>query len=172
LISNGKFRKDLYYRLCAHRIHIPALRERREDIPLLLEHFLGKAAKSLNKPKPTPSAEVVALLSTCHFEGNIRELHAMVFDAVARNTADLLTLDCFAGLSKDDTVPLNTSSKLSHKEANEMIYTLFGRFPTIKEVEDYLISAAMNMTNGNQRSAALLLGIARQTLSKRLNNIA
>jgi two-component system response regulator HydG len=171
LIANGKFRKDLYYRLCAHRIHIPPLRERREDIPLLLEHFLEKAAKSFNKPKPTPSAEVVALLSTCHFEGNIRELNAMVFDAVARNTADLLTLDCFAGLTKDDAVPSNTSSNPSHKEANEMIYALFGRFPTIKEVEDYLISAAMNMTNGNQRSAALLLGIARQTLSKRLSNL-
>ena len=170
-IANNKFRKDLYYRLCAHRIHIPPLRERREDIPLLLEHFLGDAAKSLNKPKPTPSQEVVALLSTCHFDGNVRELQAMVYDAVARNTADLLTLDSFSGLAKDDSAALNTSSNPSHKEANEMIYSLFGRFPTIKEVEDYLISAAMNMTNGNQRSAALLLGIARQTLSKRLSNL-
>lgn len=172
MIAAGKFRKDLYYRLCAHRIHIPALRERREDIPELVEHFLGKAAKSLNKPKPTPSPEVVALLSTCHFEGNVRELHAMIIDAVARNTADILTLDSFVGLGKDDSAPSISSTIPSHKEANEMIYALFGRFPTIKEVEDYLISAAMNMTNGNQRSAALLLGIARQTLSKRLSALS
>lgn len=167
LISSGKFRKDLYYRLCAHRIHIPALRERREDIPLLMEHFLEKAAQSLKKPKPVPSPEVAAMLSTCNFEGNVRELRAIIFDAVARQTAEMLTLECFVGLTKDDP-SLPTAP---HKEANEMIYSLFGRFPTIKEVEDYLITAAMNMTNGNQRSAALLLGIARQTLSKRLSNL-
>lgn len=170
LITAGKFRKDLYYRLCAHRIHVPPLRERREDIPMLLDHFLAKAAKSLNKSKPVPTPEVVALLSTCQFEGNVRELHAMVFDAVARHTSDMLTLDCFVGLSKDDLVPSHSSIN-ANKEPNEMIYALFGRFPTIKEVEDYLIAAAMNMTNGNQRSAALLLGIARQTLSKRLSNL-
>jgi len=171
LITAGKFRKDLYYRLCSHRIHVPALRERREDIPILLDHFLEKAAKSLNKPKPAPTPEVVALLSTCQFEGNVRELHAMIFDAVARNTSDIVTLDCFVGLSKDDLTPAHSFIDAG-KEPNEMIYALFGRFPTIKEVEDYLIAAAMNMTNGNQRSAALLLGIARQTLSKRLSNMS
>jgi len=166
-ISTGKFRKDLYYRLCAHRIHIPPLRERREDIPVLVHHFLEKAAKSFCKPKPTLSQEVLALLTTCHYEGNVRELHAMIFDAVARSNSDILSLDCFTGLFKDNTVdPPHLSS--SNKEPNETIYNLFGRFPTIKEVEDYLINAAMNMTNGNQRSAAQLLGIARQTLSKRL----
>jgi two-component system, NtrC family, response regulator HydG len=170
LIAAGKFRKDLFYRLCAHRIHVPPLRERREDIPMLLDFFIEKAAKSLNKPKPAPTPEVVALLSTCQFEGNVRELHAMVFDAVARHTSDMLTLDCFVGLSKDDLAPSHSSIN-ANKEPNEMIYALFGRFPTIKEVEDYLIAAAMNMTNGNQRSAALLLGIARQTLSKRLSNL-
>jgi DNA-binding NtrC family response regulator len=170
LISSGKFRKDLYYRLCSHRIHVPPLRERREDIPLLLEHFLEMAAISFNKPKPVPSPEVVAMLTTCYFEGNVRELHAMIFDAVARHTSDLLTLNCFVGLTKDDSA-LSSTSLESPREANEMISALFGRFPTIKEVEDYLITAAMNMTNGNQRSAAQLLGIARQTLSKRLSNL-
>jgi len=169
LISAGKFRKDLYYRLNAHRVHIPALRERREDIPMLVDHFLEKASKSLHKPKPAPAPEVMAILSTCQFEGNVRELQAMVFDAVARHTSGMLTLDCFAGLARDESTSAD-SSQSSNKEANEAIYALFGRFPTIKEVEDYLISAAMNMTNGNQRSAALLLGIARQTLSKRLTN--
>lgn len=170
LISSGKFRKDLYYRLCAHRIHIPPLRERREDIPFLLEHFLEKAAISFKKPKPVPSHEVVAMLSTCNFEGNVRELRAMIFDAVARHKSDVLTLDCFFELTKNNTA-ISKSSAASQKGANEKIYELFGRFPTIKEVEDYLISAAMNISNGNQRSAALLLGMARQTLSKRLRNL-
>jgi len=170
LLSAGKFRKDLYYRLCAHRIHIPPLRERREDIPVLLDHFLEKAAKSLNKPKPVPSPEVVAILSTCNFEGNVRELHAMVFDAVARHQTGMLSLDSFVGLTEGEAEIATTPVTETSKEVNEAIYSLFGRFPTLKEVEDYLIGAAMNLTNGNQRSAAQLLGIARQTLSKRLSN--
>jgi DNA-binding NtrC family response regulator len=170
LIPEGKFRKDLYYRLCAHRIHIPPLRERREDIPVLLDHFLEKAALSLNKPIPVPSPEVQALLSTCHFDGNVRELHAMVFDAVARNSSETMTLDCFTGLSTDN-MNLSQFQALSNQDPNEIMYSIFGHFPTIKEVEDYLINEAMNKTKGNQRSAAQLLGIARQTLSKRLSSL-
>ncbi|MDD2499216.1 MAG: sigma-54 dependent transcriptional regulator [Geobacter sp.] len=170
LIPAGKFRKDLYYRLCSHRIHIPPLSERREDIPFLLDHFLEKAANSLHKPKPTPSREVVALLSTYNFDGNVRELHAMVFDAVARYTSGMLTLDCFVGLTRSELTPPDMTSLLPKKELDEALFAHFGRFPTIKEVEDYLISTAMGLTSGNQRSAAVLLGIARQTLSKRLNS--
>lgn len=168
LIASGRFRKDLYYRLCAHHIQIPPLRDRREDIPALLDHFLEKASASLNKPKPAPSREVTALLSTYHFEGNVRELSAMVFDAVARFTSGLLTLDCFTGLTGNDSNLSNTSLAVPSKEVDEALYGFFGRFPTLKEMEDYLTSSAMSLTSGNQRSAALLLGIARQTLSKRL----
>lgn len=168
LISANRFRKDLYYRLCAHHIQVPSLRERREDIPVLLDHFLEKAAAALGKPKPVPSREVVALLSTYHYEGNVRELNAMVFDALARYTTGLLTLDFFAGLSGGEGGLSNKSLLVPSKDVDDALYGFFGRFPTIKEMEDYLTSSAMNLTNGNQRSAALLLGIARQTLSKRL----
>lgn len=170
-IHAGKFRKDLFYRLRAHRIHIPPLNERREDIPLLLNHFLEKASTSLNKPKPPVSREVEAILATYHFDGNIRELHAMVFDAVARHTSGLLSLEHFSELGGSDYSMLDASAQPeSEKGVDEAIYALFGRFPTLKEVEDYLISSAMKLTKGNQRSAAILLGIARQTLSKRLVN--
>lgn len=168
LIGANKFRKDLYYRLCAHHIQIPPLRDRREDIPALLDHFLEKASTALNKPKPIPSREVVALLSTYHYEGNVRELSAMVYDAIARYSTGLLTLDCFVGLSVTDSNISNSSLLVPSKEVDDALYGFFGRFPTIKEMEDYLTSSAMNLTNGNQRSASLLLGIARQTLSKRL----
>jgi len=168
LIAENKFRKDLFYRLCAHHIQIPPLRERREDIPLLLDHFLELASKSLNKMKPTPSREVMALLSTCRFEGNVRELHAMVSDAVARHSSGLLTLDCFVGLAGKDCSAPDAALSVTSSEVDDILYSFFGRFPTIKEMEDYLTASALNLTSGNQRSAALLLGIARQTLSKRL----
>lgn len=168
-ITAGTFRKDLYYRLCAHKIHIPPLRERREDIPLLLDHFTEMAASSLNKSKPATSREVVAMLTTCHFEGNVRELHGMVFDAVARHTAGPLMLEHFSGLNRR---PLKAAFDTIRQEPGDLeraLYAQFGRFPTIREMEDYLIASSMSLTGGNQRSAASLLGIARQTLSKRLN---
>lgn len=172
LITAGKFRKDLYYRLCSHRVHIPPLNDRRDDIPLLLDSFLEKACATLNKVKPTVSKEVIALLSTYNYEGNIRELHAMVYDAVARYTSGMLTLDCFVGLCPSETTcsdMLQTQHPV--KNVDEAIYSHFGRFPTIREVEEYLIASAMNLTKGNQRSASMLLGIARQTLSKRLTTM-
>ena len=168
LIASNRFRKDLYYRLCAHHIQIPPLRERREDIPDLLDHFLEKASKTLNKPKPVPSREVTALLLTCYFEGNVRELHAMVSDAVARHTSGLLTLDCFAGLAGKECSRSTTELFVPSREVDEILYAFFGRFPTIKEMEDYLTASALNLSSGNQKSAAQLLGIARQTLSKRM----
>ena len=170
LIASNKFRKDLYYRLCAHHIQIPPLRERREDIPSLLDHFLELSSKALNKTKPVLSREVSALLSTYHFEGNVRELHAMISDAVARYTSGLLTLDCFVGMASNENNPTHMPPMVPSKDVDDAIYGFFGRFPTLKEMEEYLTSSAMTLTNGNQRSAALLLGIARQTLSKRLGN--
>jgi len=170
LISCGKFRKDLYYRLCAHRIHLPPLRERREDIPALLDHFATIAATALNKPKPAISREVVALLATYYFEGNVRELHGMVFDAVARHLSGPLTLEHFTGMSKRSAaMHQNDESTDPGRDLDKALFSYFGRFPTIREVEDYLIVTAMNLTSGHQRSAASMLGIARQTLSKRLN---
>lgn len=170
LIASNKFRKDLYYRLCAHHIQIPPLRERREDIPFLLDHFLENASTSLKKPKPVPSREVAALLSTYNYEGNVRELHAMIYDAVARHTSGPLGIDCFVGLSDNGCSLSNAALLAPSKELDSALYAFFGRFPTIKEMEDYLTSSAVNLTGGNQKSAALLLGIARQTLSKRLGN--
>jgi transcriptional regulator with PAS, ATPase and Fis domain len=67
LQESGKFRKDLYYRLRAHHIHIPPLRDRYEDLPVLVNHFLKKASKALDKKKPTPPEGLVGLLATYPF---------------------------------------------------------------------------------------------------------
>jgi DNA-binding NtrC family response regulator len=95
LQSSGKFRKDLYYRLCDHQIQIPPLRDRREDLAVLAEHFLEKASKTLKRKKPTPPEELITLLSTYHFPGNVRELESMVFDAVSSHKSGKLSLDIF-----------------------------------------------------------------------------
>ncbi len=167
LISMGKFRKDLYYRLRAHQIHIPPLRERLEDIPLLTDHFLREAAGALNKKKPTPPAELMTFLSTSDFPGNIRELQAMVFDAVARHKSGILSMDSFKEIIEEERLSYQDISPLPAQETN-LLSGNSGRFPTLKEAENHLISDALKRSNGNQGIAASLLGITRQALNKRL----
>lgn len=93
--TEGSFRRDLYYRLCTHQIQIPPLRQRKEDLPLLLDHFLAQAAAELDKPVPAYPPELPLLLSNYHFPGNIRELRALIFDAVSRHRSHLLSMEVF-----------------------------------------------------------------------------
>ena len=168
IMLREKFRKDLYYRLRAHHIHIPPLRERLEDIPLLLNHFLEEAAKSLGKKKPSYPNELITLLSTYHFPGNVRELQAMVFDAVARYRSGILSMDSFREIIRQDNLVHKTVFSSNNPSSN-LLSSIFGRFPTLKEIEDYLISEALRISDNNQGIAASLLGITRQALNKRLN---
>ncbi|UCH80864.1 MAG: sigma-54-dependent Fis family transcriptional regulator [Nitrospiraceae bacterium] len=168
MVANGRFRKDLYYRLCTHLIQIPPLRERLEDIPLLLDHFLDEASLTLSKRKPYYPDELITLLSGYHFPGNIRELQTMIVDAVARHKSGKLSMGTFKHKIRqnDEAVPTHFISsekgKLSETPGQS------GVLPTLKESEAYLISEALKRSEGNQRRAAEMLGISRQALNKRL----
>ena len=167
LKDSGKFRKDLYYRLRIHQVHIPPLRERKEDLPLLLDHFLEKTAKTLGKKKPTPPNELTTLLGAYHFPGNIRELESIIFDAASKHVSGKLSMEVFKsyiseqqpalkpdsrGLPLDDSAPISFSEKL----------------PTLKQAELLLIAEALKRSGGNQAIAAMYLGISRQALNRRL----
>ena len=166
-VTAGLFRKDLYYRLRAHHIQLPPLRARREDLPLLVNHFLEKAAQTLRKPTPTPPLALYQMLQTYTFPGNVRELEAMIFDAVARHHGGLLSLQSFkevmtAGppVTEDgppSTAPLGALSTLFRE-----------RLPTLQEAQEALIAEALRRADGNQGLAAGLLGLSRQALNKRL----
>jgi DNA-binding NtrC family response regulator len=175
--EKGIFRKDLYYRLCVYHIHVPPLRERPKDIPLLVERFLGEAAKDLGKKKPTAPEELYTLLSTYHFPGNIRELRAMVYDAVSWHSSKKMSMDTFKKaihstrtLEKEmnRTVPGNQDKEMESKSAIKFPANL----PTLKEVQESLIHEAMRRAKDNQSIAAQLLGITRQALNKRLRDMA
>jgi DNA-binding NtrC family response regulator len=168
LQSSGQFRKDLYYRLCDHQIHIPPLRRRREDLAVLVEHFLEKASKILDKKKPTPPVELITLLSTYYFPGNIRELESMIFDAVSSHASGKLSMDSFkAHLSKVSV----TEASDSPPEKGALI-SFSHQLPTLKQIEQLLIDEALTRANDNQSIAALSLGISRQALNKRLKKKA
>jgi DNA-binding NtrC family response regulator len=167
LQSSGQFRKDLYYRLCDHQIRIPPLRKRREDLGVLVEHFLAKASKTLDKKKPTPPVELITLLSTYHFPGNIRELESMIFDAVSSHTSAKLSMDLFkAQIIKKH--PITTSDPADSGSEEGKLISFSHQLPTLKRIEQLLVDEAMKRSNGNQSIAALSLGISRQALNKRL----
>lgn len=165
-MENGSFRADLYYRLCAHQVALPPLRERREDIPLLVDHFIEKAAASLGKPRPLAPPELGRYLAAYLFPGNIRELEAMIHDAVARNSGRILELESFAeeigGKLTASPVAIDVTERCP-------VCPLRGKFPTLKESEDLLIAEALRLSGNNQRLAAAYLGISRQALNKRLS---
>jgi DNA-binding NtrC family response regulator len=167
LQESGKFRKDLYYRLCAHPVHIPPLCERREDLPILLNHFLEKASKILGKKKPTPPRELFTLLSTYHFPGNIRELQSMILDAVSSHKSGKLSMDVFKSYIRQRQPSFDIDSKQS-LEGENVLVSFSEPLPTLKHTEQLVISEAMKRANGNQAIAAQLLGITRQALNKRL----
>ena len=170
LLETGEFRKDLNYRLRTHRIYIPPLRDRLDDIPLLLEHFLEEAARTLGKKKPTPSRELVTLLKNYSFPGNIRELKSMIIDAVSRHKSGVLSLQAFRShlnrSQPDKTVPTKLSPDVN-KESPSIVFP-GPELPTIKQATDLLVQEAMQRADGNQSIAAGMLGISQQALSKRL----
>jgi DNA-binding NtrC family response regulator len=167
-MDQGLFRPDLYYRLCSHRVELPPLRDRPEDLPLLTAHFLEKAASQLGKATPSVPAELTRYLASYRFPGNIRELEALIHDAVARSGSRILPLESFVTAIGSDLRPSKSDSPVM----NQCPVCPFGeKFPTLKEAEDHLIFEALRLAGNNQRLAAVYLGITRQALNKRLSRL-
>lgn len=161
----GAFRRDLYYRLCIHLVQVPPLRERKGDLPLLLDHFLEESARALGKKKPTPPRELADLLATYAFPGNIRELKAMIYNAVSIHRDRVLSMETFLKtIGKTEDKP--AVSNLKTPERN--LYSGLERLPTFGEAAELLVEEAITRANGNQTIAARLLGISQPALSKRL----
>lgn len=168
MISTGEFRNDLYYRLCAHSCHIPPLRERREDIPVLFEHFLASAAEMLHKKKPAYPDELVKYLAAHPFPGNVRELRAMVHDAVAQQKSRCLSMAPFRDKIGQSLQSVESPPPQIPQVPPEEMQVFFAGFPSLNYAEKHLIKQAMAIANGNQGIAASLLGITRQALNNRL----
>lgn len=161
-VADGTFRRDLYYRLRAHHVEVPPLRDRKGDIPYLLDLFLEEAAKTLGKKKPTPPPGLAQLLCTYGFPGNVREMKAMVFDAVSTHKERMLSMDCFLK-------SINASDgAVAERVPDQNPFTAFEPLPTFANAAGYLLEEAMKRAGGNQTLAARLLGISQPSLWKRL----
>ncbi|TWI64847.1 DNA-binding NtrC family response regulator [Desulfobotulus alkaliphilus] len=163
-MKEGKdFRKDLFYRLAPHSIHLPPLGERPEDIPLLLEHFTKQAAMDLNLPVPKIEKNLVQALQKHDFPGNIREFQGRVHDAVGKSRGMSL---CHKHFHLPET--LTAKSKKDDGFKPDHAFLPLDPFPSLADAEAALILEALHRERGNQTRAAELLGISRQTLNRKL----
>jgi transcriptional regulator with PAS, ATPase and Fis domain len=156
LVEKGQFRHDLYYRLNVIQIALPPLRERLEDIPVLVEHFIQKFADQTRRPLKGIEPDALAALMNHRWPGNVRELEHTVERAVLlgkENRVGLKDLPCQLVSNPDSTPPL--------AEAVAQAYTL-------KDLEREYIMRVMENTSGNKTEAARILGVDRTTLYRKL----
>ncbi len=171
LVKSGAFRKDLFFRLKTHHIHIPPLRERLDDLPLLLEFCIASASQEFEKDPPSFDARLLSILSHYHFPGNIREFKSMVYDAVGINQADVIPADLFINTIKKGghRLPDTLSEERCPATVNSRPWlSQLAPLPTIKDLTRDLIAEALRRSNDNQRQAARILGITPQALNQRL----
>jgi two-component system response regulator HydG len=151
-VSEGKFRDDLYYRLNVIEIRIPPLRERREDIPLLADHFVERLSHELGKDISEVSEGALRLLLDHNWPGNVRELENAVERAMVTCRGPVLTETDFAFLAQTAPSP---------------VWGIPAGV-TMQDMEKVLIIATLQRTQGNIKEAASVLGIDRSTLYEKI----
>ena len=158
LIKIKEFRQDLYYRINVISINLPALRERKEDIPILIKHFIDKYSKENGKVVTDISKEAHNHLMHYHFPGNIRELENIIESAIVMSRGEVITLDDFT----PDVMTLSESTILNpHNFLNSYDEKL-------EAFETTMINDALGLKNGNQSQAAKQLGMTERHLRSRM----
>ena len=182
-ISKKEFREDLYYRLNVVGIHLPPLRARSEDIPLLAEYFLSRIAQQQHRPLLQLSGEAIKVMQAYPWPGNVRELQNTLQRACVLATSDVLLpkdlpLGQVAGVSETADSSADQGSVMSALTVEEAAKSLFealmresGDRELLPWVEEDFTRRAMEMTRNNQLRSSKLLGITRATLRKRLERL-
>lgn len=157
LMEQGRFRSDLYYRLATLTLAVPPLRERPEDVPLLVKHFLARAAAEAGKPVPEVDLAAMNCLMRYRWPGNIRELHNALQSAVILcRDGHLMLKDLPPRVAGTRTAPART------------IEELVDRGLSLDRLEREYVRAVLNSVGGNKREAAGILQIDRKTLYRKL----
>jgi DNA-binding NtrC family response regulator len=161
MVARGSFREDLLYRLKVVEIHIPPLRDRPEDIPLLVEALLGKINRDLHKAVRLVPPETLALLAGYRFPGNVRELENMLTRAVVLSKTDLLEPSLFpieGAAPQPAPAPAPVAARVDDDEVQPL-----------RVVERRAIEKALRVTGWNKRRACALLEISRPTLDRKID---
>ena len=157
LVSERKFREDLFYRLNQVILRLPPLRERREDIPLLVNHFLGEANLAYGKKVKGFSGEVMRKLTNYSWRGNVRELKSLIESVVALTDNDQIEMD-------DLPEPYSGSTDIVPSGAGALAGL------SMADVEKLHILSTLKLTGGNREKAAKLLKIGARTLYRKLKD--
>lgn len=160
-MKEGKFREDLFYRLNVVTIDIPPLHQRKEDILPLVEYFIDKYSKEVNKEKIELSKEAHDKLLKYHYPGNVRELENIIHRAVVLVRDNLITTN---------ELPINLRNLPSEQSSSKSIQSQ-NLGERVDELEKELISEALQKTEGNQSKAAALLGISERNLRYKLDKL-
>lgn len=176
LLKEGTFREDLYYRLNVVTIHIPSLRERKEDIPQLVEYFIGKYNKEFKTRISKISSEALKILQDYNWPGNVRELENVIKKALLLGKGnmilaeDVLITKELTGKVTDFKVQLQSLLNQLMKQAQESgSHSLYAS--VIEDIEKTLLVEVLKQTQGNQTQAAKLLGISRPTLKDKIDKL-
>ena len=153
LVAQGKFREDLYYRINVMRLELPPLRERKEDIPLLVEHFISRFRRLRNKNISCVTDDVLAALLNHDYPGNVRELE---------NIIEHCFVLCQGEVIERKHLPASVCPHPS------MDNTTISKMKTLKQMEIFLITDALRRNKGNREATARSLGINKSTLFRKL----
>jgi two-component system nitrogen regulation response regulator GlnG len=179
LATAGRFRRDLYYRLKVYTISLPPLRERLDDLPLLVEHFIQLYSAEVGKRVRTASAATLDFLRHYSWPGNVRELQGTIKNALVNSTGEVLTPDCLpANIRHGVTLTQQIADTASD---DEPISDLVRRLLSNGESDIYhqvqlaldrtVLDEVLRHVEGNQVEAARRLGISRTTLRAKLQTL-
>jgi DNA-binding NtrC family response regulator len=154
LIKSGRFREDLYYRLHVIHIVLPALRERGDDVLLLIRHFSAKYAQEMGKPTPSYTDRTLRILRDYSWPGNVRELENLVQRLMAMTEGDIIDAP---------DLPAGMRAGCFAEER--------GLDRTLEQVETEYVRHVLEKVKGNKSRAAKILGIDRKTLREKLKRI-
>ena len=173
-VQDGRFRQDLFYRLNVIQLAVPALRERRQDIPLLANHLLQKLAESVNLPAPHLSSEALQRLNTYAFPGNVRELENILERAFTLSDSDVIEADDLQ-LHGEQSLKINP---IQHKSSSSNLVDYPARCAEYPSLDDYLqdvekdiLCNMLEQVKWNKTLAAKQLGISFRSLRYRLQKL-
>ena len=172
MITRGEFRQDLYYRINVFEVSIPALRKRRQDIPLLVKHFTEKFAAELNSPVKSIARDAMDSLERYNWPGNIRELENVLIRALAGASGEALLKEDLPVSFGQTQNTMGKESALEKSFSGEDDLELEGNLnELLNDYRKLLVSRAIKKARGNKTRAAELLGIKRTTLYSHLKEL-
>ena len=159
MVKAGTFRQDLYFRLDVVSVRVPSLRERKEDIPLLVNHFLDQFSSKSELPRPAMSMQAMQVLMSYHWPGNVRELQSVV-----------TTSAVFADDGVVTTESLRTKPEVFQDSAYASTPVSTMETVNLRELEKQAVIMALRRTEGNKQKAAKILGISRRALYNKIES--